>query len=45
MFQRLIAAALMLFASATAWAGLPTFCDRADKVTAADQDRVLRFAA
>jgi hypothetical protein len=45
MFRRLIAAALMLFASATAWAGLPTFCDRADKVTAADQDRVLRFAA
>jgi len=45
MFRRLIAAALMLFASATAWAGIPTFCDRADKVTAADQDRVLRFAA
>jgi hypothetical protein len=45
MFRRLIAAALMLFASATAWAGIPTFCDRADKLTAVDQDRVLRFAA
>jgi len=45
MFMRFLAAALMLSASATAWAGIPTFCDRADKVTAADQDRVLRFAA
>lgn len=45
MFPRLVAAALLLFASAGAWAGIPTFCDRADKVTAADQDRVLRFAA
>ena len=45
MLQRLLAAALLLFASAGAWAGIPTFCDRADKVTAADQDRVLRFAA
>jgi hypothetical protein len=45
MLQRFLAAALLLCASAGAWAGLPTFCDRADKVTAADQDRVLRFAA
>jgi hypothetical protein len=45
MFRRLVAAALLLFASAGAWADIPTFCDRADKVTAADQDRVLRFAA
>jgi hypothetical protein len=45
MVPRLVAAALLLFASAGAWAGIPTFCDRADKVTAADQDRVLRFAA
>lgn len=45
MFGRLVASALLLFASAGAWAGIPTFCDRADKVTAADQDRVLRFAA
>jgi hypothetical protein len=45
MFQRLIAAALMLCASATAWAGMPAFCERAGKLTAADQDRVLRFAA
>jgi hypothetical protein len=45
MLRRLVAAALLLFASAGAWAGMPTFCDRADKVTAADQDRVLRFAA
>ena len=44
-FVRRLAAALLLSASATAWAGIPTFCDRADKVTAADQDRVLRFAA
>jgi hypothetical protein len=45
MLQRFLAAALLLCASASAWAGIPTFCDRADKVTAADQDRVLRFAA
>ena len=49
MLLRLIAAALMLIclmsASAGAQAGIPTFCDRADKITAADQDRVLRFAA
>jgi len=45
MWSRLVAGALLLFACATAWAGLPTFCDRADKVTATDQDRVLRFAA
>jgi hypothetical protein len=45
MLQRFLAAALLFFASAGAWAGIPTFCDRADKVTAADQDRVLRFAA
>jgi hypothetical protein len=45
MLPRLVAAALLFFLSAGAWAGIPTFCDRADKVTAADQDRVLRFAA
>jgi hypothetical protein len=45
MFKRLCAAALLFCLSAGAWAGIPTFCDRADKVTAADQDRVLRFAA
>jgi hypothetical protein len=45
MLSRLVAGALLLFACATASAGLPTFCDRADKVTATDQDRVLRFAA
>jgi hypothetical protein len=45
MLSRFVAGALLLFACATAWAGLPTFCDRADKVTATDQDRVLRFAA
>ncbi|WP_229217276.1 DUF2145 domain-containing protein [Massilia forsythiae] len=38
-------AAFFLLAGAPAWAGLPTFCDRADHITAADQDRVLRFAA
>ena len=45
MLRRLLAATLLSFLSAGAWAGIPTFCDRADKVTAADQDRVLRFAA
>jgi hypothetical protein len=44
MFARLTVAALSLCASAGAWAGIPTFCDRATDVTAADQDRVLRFA-
>lgn len=28
----------------TAWAGLPTFCEREQDITAAQQDRVLRFA-
>jgi len=45
MLRRLLAAALLSFLSAGAWAGIPAFCDRADKVAAADQDRVLRFAA
>jgi hypothetical protein len=45
MFARLLLAALALCASAGAWAGLPTFCDRADKLTAEDQNRVLQFAA
>lgn len=33
-----------LSASGGAWAGLPTFCERPQEITAADQDRVLRFA-
>jgi hypothetical protein len=41
---RLAAAALAWCASAGAWAGLPTFCERATEVTALEQDRVLRFA-
>jgi len=45
MLLRLVLAALAFCASAGAWAGIPTFCDRADKIDAADQDRVLRFAA
>ena len=45
MLLRLVLAALAFCASACAWAGIPTFCDRADKINAADQDRVLRFAA
>lgn len=41
---RLFAAALALCASAGAWAGIPTFCEKDRPVTAAEQDRVLRFA-
>jgi len=37
-------AALLLGAGNAAWAGLPTFCERPRAVTAAEQDRVLRFA-
>lgn len=44
MFLRSGAALLALCASGGAWAGLPTFCERPREVTAADQDRVLRFA-
>lgn len=45
--RRLAAAAifaLALGASPAAWAGLPTFCERARDITAVEQDRVLRFA-
>jgi hypothetical protein len=45
MFARLLLAALAFWASAGAWAGIPTFCDRSNNVSAEDQDRVLRFAA
>ncbi|MGZ5183022.1 MAG: DUF2145 domain-containing protein [Ramlibacter sp.] len=44
MILRLAAAALALFASAQACAGMLVFCERGKEVTAADQDRVLRFA-
>jgi hypothetical protein len=47
MFQRLAAtvlAAIGLGASAGAWAGIPTFCERGKEVSAIEQDRVLRFA-
>jgi hypothetical protein len=36
--------AIALCASAAASAGIPTFCERGKQVSAADQDRVLRFA-
>ena len=36
--------ALALCAGGSAWAGLPAFCERSNEITAADQDRVLRFA-
>ena len=36
--------ALGLGTASTAWAGLPTFCERASDITALEQDRVLRFA-
>jgi len=45
MRARLILAALALSASAGAWAGIPTLCERSAKISAEDQDRVLRFAA
>ncbi|NNG22542.1 DUF2145 domain-containing protein [Telluria aromaticivorans] len=45
MFLRSAAAALLLAASAGASAGLPTFCESSLDISAADQDRVLRFAA
>jgi hypothetical protein len=38
------ALAFGLCASSAAWAGMPTFCERADDITALEQDRVLRFA-
>ena len=44
MFFRSAFAALLLTASASAWAGLPTFCERSTEISATDQDRVLRFA-
>lgn len=37
-------AALAFCAGGSAWAGIPTFCERGKEVSAADQDRVLRFA-
>ena len=45
MSARLLLAALALCASAGAWAGIPTFCDRSNNINAEDQDRVLQFAA
>jgi hypothetical protein len=44
MFLRLALAGLALSASAGAWAGIPTLCERGKDISAADQDRVLRFA-
>jgi len=44
MFFRSALAALLLTASAGAWAGLPTFCERSTEISATEQDRVLRFA-
>jgi len=41
---RLGAAALALCAGGSASAGIPTFCERASEISAAEQDRVLRFA-
>jgi hypothetical protein len=39
-----LAFALALCGSAGAAAGIPTFCERTNEISAADQDRVLRFA-
>ncbi|MEN3275899.1 MAG: hypothetical protein V7631_1689 [Massilia sp.] len=41
---RLGVAALAFCAGGSAWAGIPTFCARTTEISAADQDRVLRFA-
>ena len=41
---RLGVAVLALCAGGSAWAGIPTFCERASEISAAEQDRVLRFA-
>ncbi|WP_436104825.1 DUF2145 domain-containing protein [Massilia sp. LjRoot122] len=42
--MRKLAAALLLGASAGAQAGLPAFCQQSIDISAAEQDRVLRFA-
>lgn len=39
-----LAFGLAATASGAAWAGLPTFCERENDITALEQDRVLRFA-
>lgn len=44
MLSRLAAGALLLAASAGASAGLPVFCQQSIDISAAEQDRVLRFA-
>lgn len=44
MFRKFAAAALLLGASAAAQAGLPAFCQQSIDISAAEQDRVLRFA-
>jgi len=41
---RVTLAAIALGASASASAGMPVFCERGKEVSAAEQDRVLRFA-
>ena len=41
---RLGVAVLALCAGGSAWAGIPTFCERASEISAAEQDRVLRVA-
>ena len=45
MLLRLAVAALAFCASTAASAGMPVFCERGKEVSAAEQDRVLRFAA
>ena len=44
MLGKFAAAALLLGASAAAQAGLPAFCQQSIDISAAEQDRVLRFA-
>jgi len=44
-FKRLAAGLVLSAAASSAWAGLPTFCEREREISATEQDRVLRFAA
>jgi hypothetical protein len=41
---RYVLAALAFCTGGSAWAGIPAFCERGKEISAADQDRVLRFA-
>lgn len=44
MFKRVGAGLALALMAGSAWAGLPTFCEREREISATEQDRVLRFA-